>query len=44
MQNIVDDKFLYSQKVAQSLQRAKQFSWDKTASIVEDELKKLSLL
>ena len=44
MQKIVDDKVLYSQKVAQSLQRAEQFNWDQTSSIVKDKLKKLNLL
>lgn len=44
MQKIVDDKVLYSEKVAQSLQRARQFDWNQTANIIQDELKKLNLL
>lgn len=44
MQQIVDDKKMYAEKVKNSLNRAKDFNWDKTASIVQDELKKLNLL
>ncbi|QWU98697.1 glycosyltransferase family 4 protein [Francisella salimarina] len=44
MQQIVDNKKMYAEKVNKSLNRVKDFSWDKTASIVQDELKKLNLL
>ncbi|MBK2094782.1 glycosyltransferase family 4 protein [Francisella philomiragia] len=44
MHQIVDDKKMYAEKVNKSLDRAKDFNWDKTASIVQDELKKLNLL
>ncbi|MBY7733838.1 glycosyltransferase family 4 protein [Francisella philomiragia] len=44
MQQIVDDKKMYAEKVKESLNRAKAFNWDKTASVVQDELKKLNLL
>ncbi|MDE4941365.1 glycosyltransferase family 4 protein [Francisella tularensis] len=44
IQKLIDDKELYNQKVELSLVRAKQFNWDQTANIVQDELKKLNLL
>ncbi|MDE4988348.1 glycosyltransferase family 1 protein, partial [Francisella tularensis subsp. holarctica] len=44
IQKLIDDKELYYQKVELSLVRAKQFNWDQTANIVQDDLKKLNLL
>ncbi|MDE4963840.1 glycosyltransferase family 1 protein, partial [Francisella tularensis subsp. holarctica] len=44
IQKLIYDKELYNQKVELILVRAKQFNWDQTANIVQDELKKLKLL
>ncbi|MDE4947224.1 glycosyltransferase family 1 protein, partial [Francisella tularensis subsp. holarctica] len=44
IQKRIDDTELYNQKVELSVVRAKQFNWDQTAKIVQDELIKLNLL
>ncbi|MDE4955325.1 glycosyltransferase, partial [Francisella tularensis] len=43
IKKLIDDKELYNQKVELSLVRAKQFKWDQTENILQDELKMLNL-